>query len=161
MSESILVKDYSEKSFLVYGTTTKKFKDKLKCIGGKYNRKLQGWIFSNRHKNKVDDLLLSLKEEEEEDDNIIIFKKTKNDSSYINNLEKQLLKLKTQNVNLLKKVKETDYFVIKVDKKEQNMLIKESKQFLYLIIFSIIIFIISLLFEKYNTEKINSNLLLN
>ena len=72
-----------------------------------------------------------------------------------------MLKLKTQNVNLLKKVKETDYFVIKVDKKEQNMLIKESKQFLYLIIFSIIIFIISLLFEKYNTEKINSNLLLN
>lgn len=44
---------YSEKSFVIRGDT-KKYKDKLKALGGRWNRKLlngPGWIFSNKKKS--------------------------------------------------------------------------------------------------------------
>ena len=51
----LILKDYSEKSFVVSGET-KKFKEELKSLGGKWNSNLKegpGWIFSNKRKEKV------------------------------------------------------------------------------------------------------------
>ena len=54
---------YSEKSFVLRGNT-KPYKEKIKELGfGKYIRNLKGgpgWVFSNRHQKKVDQLLESL-----------------------------------------------------------------------------------------------------
>lgn len=53
---SIYIKNYSEKSFAVCGDTIK-FKEQLKTLGGKWCPKLlggPGWIFSNKHREKVD-----------------------------------------------------------------------------------------------------------
>ena len=58
--EGLLVKDnYTDKSFVVYGET-KKYKDFLKNLKGKFNKNLtindeqtQGWIFSKTHLEKV------------------------------------------------------------------------------------------------------------
>jgi len=53
--------EYSEKSFVVFGTKTKEIKEKLKELGGKYNPSLKhqdgssfpGWIFSKKNEEKV------------------------------------------------------------------------------------------------------------
>jgi hypothetical protein len=59
---SIHILDYTSKSFILIGAKTKDIKDKLKELGGKYNPhlthpetkdKISGWIFSNKHKEKV------------------------------------------------------------------------------------------------------------
>ena len=58
--EGLLVKDnYTDKSFAVYGET-KKYKDSLKNLGGKFNKNLKlgddvaaGWIFSKKSLEKV------------------------------------------------------------------------------------------------------------
>ena len=58
--EGLLVKDnYTDKSFVVYGET-KKYKDSLKNLKGKFNKnltindeKIEGWIFSKTHLEKV------------------------------------------------------------------------------------------------------------
>jgi len=72
MSSSITIQDYSERSIVVFGTDTKKYKDKLKEMGGKYNGNLSvgpGWIFSNKKKEDIqswyDNLILSTFEEKE------------------------------------------------------------------------------------------------
>ena len=60
--ERLSVKEYSEKSFKVCGDT-KKYKDILKNMGGKWNANLEegsGWIFSNTHKEDVYEWLSSL-----------------------------------------------------------------------------------------------------
>ena len=47
---------YSERSFVVRGDGTKDNKEFLKKLGGKWNTKLtggSGWIFSNKHLDKV------------------------------------------------------------------------------------------------------------
>jgi len=57
--------EYSEKSFVVFGTKTKEIKEKLKELGGKYNPSLKhqdgssfpGWIFSKKNEEKVRSLL--------------------------------------------------------------------------------------------------------
>jgi len=49
--------DYSENSFVVRGDT-KTYKDNLKELGGKWNANLRdgaGWVFSNKHKTKVEE----------------------------------------------------------------------------------------------------------
>ena len=61
-SIDIVLKDYSEKSFCVYGDT-KKYKDKLKIMGGKWNANLRdgpGWIFANKSKDEVERWLVDL-----------------------------------------------------------------------------------------------------
>jgi hypothetical protein len=50
------VQDYSEKSIVVRGEETKKYKEELKTLGGKWNAGLQGgggWIFSKKLEDKV------------------------------------------------------------------------------------------------------------
>ena len=58
---NIRIVDYSEKSIAVYGDT-KPIKDKLKALGGKFNRYLEegaGWVFSKKLENKLRALLES------------------------------------------------------------------------------------------------------
>ena len=69
---SITIQDYSERSIVVFGIDTKKYKDKLKEMGGKYNGNLSvgpGWIFSNKKKEEVqtwyDNLITSVFEDKE------------------------------------------------------------------------------------------------
>jgi hypothetical protein len=53
----MIIQDYSEKSFVVRGEDTKKFKDTLKEFGGKWNSSLKdgaGWIFSSIHKERIE-----------------------------------------------------------------------------------------------------------
>jgi hypothetical protein len=60
-----IIENYSEKSFVVCGEKTIKFKSRLKELGGKYNPNLKcgaGWIFSIKHKENV---LRALEEMEE------------------------------------------------------------------------------------------------
>ena len=57
MSISITFQEYSDKSFLINGDETIKFKDTLKEFGGKWNTSLGGWIFSNTHKTKIQKFL--------------------------------------------------------------------------------------------------------
>ena len=54
--------DYTEKSFVVVGESTKNLKDSLKELGGRYNpnlthpetkEKLAGWIFSKKQRERV------------------------------------------------------------------------------------------------------------
>jgi hypothetical protein len=52
---SIRIQNYNDKSFAVFGDT-KEFKEVLKQLGGKWNRKLSGgpgWIFSNNYRDDV------------------------------------------------------------------------------------------------------------
>ena len=52
---SIIIEDYTVKSFVVYGDT-KIHKDKLKELGGRYNANLSvgpGWVFSNKKKEEI------------------------------------------------------------------------------------------------------------
>ena len=48
------IQDYSEKSFVVYGNDTKKYKEDIKKLGGRFNSNLKdlgpGWIFSNKNR---------------------------------------------------------------------------------------------------------------
>ena len=61
----INIEDYSEKSFAVFGDT-KKFKDDLKNLGGKFNSNLKGkagWIFYLSNKIKVQEFIDSKKDD--------------------------------------------------------------------------------------------------
>ena len=51
------IEDYTEKSFVIFGTETKNHKETLKELGGKYNSNLKvgpGWIFSKNNKESVE-----------------------------------------------------------------------------------------------------------
>ena len=53
---SIKIEDYSENSFVLQGDDTKKYKDKIKELGGKWNSNLKigaGWIFNIKNKSAV------------------------------------------------------------------------------------------------------------
>ena len=66
---SINIENYSDKSFVVRGSDTIKFKDTLKELGGKWNSMLKnggGWIFSNIHKEKIEKLISILNYKNEE-----------------------------------------------------------------------------------------------
>lgn len=59
--KSLNIKDYSDKSFVVHGEDTKKYKEEIKKLGGKFNSNLKdigaGWIFSNKNKEKVEEFI--------------------------------------------------------------------------------------------------------
>jgi len=61
------IQDYTDKSFILFGEDTKKYKDYIKEMGGKWNANLKigpGWVFSNNQKDSVLEWLKSSKENE-------------------------------------------------------------------------------------------------
>jgi len=57
---SMTCQDYSEKSVVVRGEDTRKYKETLKQLGGKWNPSLQGgggWIFSKKQEEQVKHLI--------------------------------------------------------------------------------------------------------
>ena len=59
------IQDYTDKSFVLFGDDTKKYKDYIKEMGGKWNANLKigpGWIFSNNQKDSVLEWLKSRNE---------------------------------------------------------------------------------------------------
>ena len=74
----ININTYTDKSFVVRGDT-KEYKEELKNLSGKWNSNLKGgsgWIFSNIHKDKVQNWISNLQEKKTEletyDENKII-----------------------------------------------------------------------------------------
>jgi hypothetical protein len=64
---SIIIKDYSDSSFVLQGEDTKKYKDKIKELGGKWNSNLKigpGWIFNIKNKESVKEWMQSVSIEE-------------------------------------------------------------------------------------------------
>ena len=62
-TQNIQMKEYSDKSLIIYGDT-KPYKDLLKELKGRYNsnlrvdgEKVSGWIFSKKHKEKLEKLI--------------------------------------------------------------------------------------------------------
>ena len=56
------IQDYTDKSFVLFGDETKKYKDYIKEMGGKWNANLKigpGWVFSNKQKDSVREWLKS------------------------------------------------------------------------------------------------------
>ena len=56
------IQDYTDKSFVLFGDETKKYKDYIKEMGGKWNANLKigpGWVFSNNQKDSVREWLKS------------------------------------------------------------------------------------------------------
>ena len=52
----MVVEEYSEKSFVVKGDATRKYKDQLKALGGRFNSRLKigkAWIFSKTKQEQV------------------------------------------------------------------------------------------------------------
>lgn len=66
MSLKMQIKDYSDVSFVLHGEETKTHKEKIKELGGRYNRNLKdigsGWVFSMKKKN---DVIAWLKDDEQ------------------------------------------------------------------------------------------------
>lgn len=96
MSTDIKVIEYSEKAIVVQGEDTRKFKESLKSLGGKYNGRLRtgpGWIFPKNMKTRI--------EQEIESD----FKNIKSYQSYNSNLSTSSnSNTNTNFINLIKKL---------------------------------------------------------
>jgi len=67
MSSSLGVVDYSDKSFVVCGELTRRYKETLKTMGGRFNKNLThngknlvGWIFPLKNKEKVMNFVISV-----------------------------------------------------------------------------------------------------
>jgi hypothetical protein len=61
----LTVSDYTDKSVVVQGEDTRKYKEELKNIGGKYNANLKtgpGWIFPKNKEHEIKDFIESAKE---------------------------------------------------------------------------------------------------
>ena len=63
MEANIQMKEYSDKSLIIFGDT-KPYKDLLKELKGRYNsnlrvdgEKVPGWIFSKKHKDQIEKLI--------------------------------------------------------------------------------------------------------
>lgn len=59
MSSTLVLKEYSPKSFVVRGDS-RPYKEQLKTLGGKWNPRLKdgaGWIFGNTRLNSVKDFI--------------------------------------------------------------------------------------------------------
>ena len=59
------IQDYTDKSFVLFGDDTKKYKDCIKEMGGKWNANLKigpGWVFSSNQKDSVREWLKSTNE---------------------------------------------------------------------------------------------------
>ncbi len=65
MSVDLKIIDYSEKAVLVTGKSTHEFKEDLKQMHGKWmvskEKKMSGWIFSKKHKSKLEKFIANLK----------------------------------------------------------------------------------------------------
>ena len=68
MSMNMFLVDYSDKSCVLYGEDTKIYKDKIKNLGGSWNRNLsyggntiKGWIFPLKYKKSIEEFLKGLK----------------------------------------------------------------------------------------------------
>ena len=68
MSVQLIIADYSQKSFVIFGEETKKYKEDFKRIGGKWNQNLtlnntsiKGWIFSHKKKADIENFLEGLR----------------------------------------------------------------------------------------------------
>ena len=66
-SNLLAVTDYSDKSFVVRGELTRKYKDNLKALGGRFNKNLThngknltGWVFGLKNKEKVMEFVMSV-----------------------------------------------------------------------------------------------------
>jgi hypothetical protein len=66
-SSQLQVVDYSDKSFVVYGELTRKYKDILKPMGGRFNKNLtidgklaSGWVFGLKNKEKIMNFVMSV-----------------------------------------------------------------------------------------------------
>jgi hypothetical protein len=66
-SNQLGVVDYSDKSFVVCGELTRKYKDTLKTMGGRFNKNLtingksaSGWVFGLKNKEKVMNFVMSV-----------------------------------------------------------------------------------------------------
>ena len=66
-SNLLAVTDYSDKSFVVHGELTRKYKDNLKALGGRFNKNLThngknltGWVFGLKNKEKVMEFVMSV-----------------------------------------------------------------------------------------------------
>ncbi len=60
LQKNLNITSYSEKSFVIRGDT-KLYKEKIKELGGKWNRNLKGgpgWIFSNNKRPIVDNWII-------------------------------------------------------------------------------------------------------
>jgi hypothetical protein len=89
---SVIIKDYSAYSFVVYGDT-KIHKDKLKELGGRYNGKLSvgpGWVFSLDKKDVVQEWYDNLK--------------LNADSGIVDSRDKIIEELKKENAELKKEL---------------------------------------------------------
>ena len=71
-SNLLAVTDYSDKSFVVHGELTRKYKDNLKALGGRFNKNLThngknltGWVFGLKNKEKVMEFVMSVNTDNE------------------------------------------------------------------------------------------------
>jgi hypothetical protein len=51
------IKNYSEKCFIVIGEDTRDNREELKTLGGRYNRYIKGWVFSNKKRKSVEEFV--------------------------------------------------------------------------------------------------------
>jgi hypothetical protein len=62
----ITVKDYSDKSFCIFGDSTREYVNVWKHHGGRFNKNLKdigpGWIFSKTRKEEIEQIIQKLKE---------------------------------------------------------------------------------------------------
>jgi hypothetical protein len=76
------------KSFILKGADTKKYKDEIKKLGGKWNSSLVGWVFPNRLRENVEEFLKNPVQVSEPEDRLASIEAT------IANLERELNKCK-------------------------------------------------------------------
>lgn len=82
-----ILKNLFKHSFVLHGKDTIIYKDTLKELGGQWNRKIQGWMFSNKKLNDVFEIFGEFIKENEENishSNIIRNKNSDNNIIYTN-----------------------------------------------------------------------------
>ena len=85
------IQDYTDKSFVLFGDDTKKYKDCIKEMGGKWNANLKigpGWVCSNNQKDAVREWMMK---STVDDDSPIINKKDWLRNNIINQHKKSTL----------------------------------------------------------------------
>lgn len=85
------ITSYTQKSIILIGDNTIYYRDYIKEIGGKYNKKLKGWIFPSKYIDKVKQFL--------DDVNNNIIKKQSLPNYYKSNNEKDLNNKIESNIN--------------------------------------------------------------
>jgi hypothetical protein len=155
----IKILSYSDKSFCVIGNTIE-YKDLLKSFGGKYNRyltlddkKVQGWIFSNKNKELVEQWLRNIEKSDDKLEEIEVkTKKVFSDDEYIDMLEKRVKTLTKVNRVLTDKINSFESVVGRVIEKDKEILNYDKKVFntICMIFFICLLYYI---YYYYNTDK--------